>query len=84
MRNVKVLMDWCSIGRLEFYFGGDLHYKNLQTSVLETKVIMVKAGRCLPIMDPTSTIMSQLLQRLRKTIFLLILMFIINYLDFSS
>lgn len=62
----KAIEKLCSIGRLEFCYGEDLPYKNLRTNVLETNWTMAKDGRCLLIMDPASTIISQLLQQLRK------------------
>jgi hypothetical protein len=62
-RNILML---CSTGNQGFYYGVVSHYKNLQTSVLETKLIMEKAGRCLSIMGLTSSTTSLYQQRLRK------------------
>lgn len=46
--------------------GGDSLFRNSQINVLETKLIMERAGRCLSTMGPTNTITSLFHQRLRK------------------
>lgn len=55
-----------STGSLEFCFGGDLPFKNLQTNYLETKLIMEKASRCPSIMVQTNIIMLLFHPRLGK------------------
>lgn len=53
-------VSWgASIGSQEFFCGEVSHFKNLQTSALETNVIMGKAGRCQSIMARTNTITSR-------------------------
>lgn len=48
----------CSIESLVFYYGVASRFKNLQTSVLGTNLIMAKAGRCLFTMALTSLTIS--------------------------